>query len=219
MQCSINFYVLFSRYFVQGALGVYNFHNLTVSGCVFEHNGPASFVKFQHFVGHSGGMSITLFNYTSPYQTHALTIRDSIFTNNSALPEDMVRQSSSEVLGRFIFTGRGGAMSILLADTTSTANAELTNCTFEENSAFIWGGGIYIAFDNSSRHFVVIDDCLFRTNWSMFGSGALNLAFFGIGTSLKHSSVKVFNTIFEENAAAIEGGAIIVFFPEYAGMT
>ena len=49
---------------IQRAVNVYNFHKVIVEECVFEHNGPASNIKFTNFMrGHSGGLAILLIEY------------------------------------------------------------------------------------------------------------------------------------------------------------
>ena len=52
------------RFLIQRAVNVYNFHKVIVEECVFEHNGPASNIKFTNFMrGHSGGLAILLIEY------------------------------------------------------------------------------------------------------------------------------------------------------------
>ena len=41
-------------------------------------------------------------------------MKDSTFLSNSALPDESTRQSSSEVLKDMTFTGRGGALGLIL---------------------------------------------------------------------------------------------------------
>lgn len=137
--CSIIIIYISLRYFVQGAVNVYNFHRLTVVECLFEHNGPASFVKLTNFRGHSGALSVSLHNYTSPFPMHEITVNDTVFNNNSTMPDESVRQSTSEVFNHFIFTGRGGALGLFLSDNTVIIQAVITHCTFEGNMALTWG--------------------------------------------------------------------------------
>ena len=205
------------RFFVQGAVNVYNFHRLTVVGCLFEHNGPASFLKLTNFRGHSGALSVSLHNYTSPFPVHEITVNDTVFYNNSAMPNEDVRQSTSEVFNKFIFTGRGGALGLFLSDDSSIVRAVISNCTFEDNTALTWGGGAYFVLDYTSNHSIAVKDCTFLRNACVFGAGALFTGFFGSGTTEIHSSVTVLGSYFIENSAP-QGGAVTISLPGYQGM-
>ena len=124
-----------------------------MEGCTFEHNGPASFIKFKDYKGHTGGLSVSLFRHTSLHQTELnVTIRDTIFHNNSAMPEETAQRSPSQLFDQFIFTGRGGALGLFFGNNISRVNAEVTNCSFENNAALTFGGAAYVVFSSSSNH-------------------------------------------------------------------
>ena len=208
----------FFRYFVQGAVNVYNFNQLIVVGCTFEHNGPASFIKFKDYKGHTGGLSVSLFRHTSLHQTELnVTIRDTIFHNNSAMPEETAQRSPSQLFDQFIFTGRGGALGLFFGNNISRVNAEVMNCLFENNAALTFGGAAYVVFSSRSNHNVKIWNCRFRRNRSGFGAGALFVGFFDTGTSSIHSTVSIMETQFTENSAE-QGGSCVVSSPGYQGV-
>ena len=197
---------------------MYNFHNLTVLGCLFEHNGPASFVDFANYRGYCGGLSVSLDSYISQHQTHTLLVRDVIFKNNSALPDEQATRSSSQVFDKFVFTGRGGALGIFLGSDIGTLKAEVSDCVFEENSALLFGGAMYIVFHSTSKNSsVMVHDCLFRRNQCRFSSGALFGGFFGVGTPTKHSTLTLQNLVFIENSAQ-QGGSVAVSTPGSQGL-
>ena len=195
---------------------MYNFHKIIVDNCTFEHNGPSSVVKFTRFRGHSGGLSISSLSYPL-YQEHSIIVKDSKFLSNSAEPDGVTEQSSSEAIEKRIFTGRGGALGFFFGDNSSSIQAEVTNCSFQENSALSWGGAFYVVFSNLSNHTINIRDCLFDKNNSSFGGGAFISAFIGIGSPDRHSIVRLFNAMFVENSA-LQGGAAMVFLPDYRGL-
>ena len=194
---------------------MYNFHKIIVNNCTFEHNGPSSVVKFTGFRGHSSGLSISLLSYPL-YQEHSIIVKDSTFLSNSAQPDKATKRSSSEAIKKMVFTGRGGALGFFLGDSTSSIQAEVTNCSFQENSAFMWGGAFYAAFGNLTNHTLTIRDCLFDKNNSSFGGGAFTSGFIGLGSPDKHSVVRLLNTMFVENSA-LQGGAAVVVLPYYLG--
>lgn len=197
---------------------MYNFHQLTVIGCIFGSNGPASFLKRDNFRGHSGGLSVSLYNYTSSYPTHEIEIRDTIFVNNSAMPNQEVQRTTSQVFNTFLFTGRGGGLGFFLSDTSSIIMALVYNCTFERNFALTWGGGIYVVLDYISNHTVTIKDSSFLLNHCDNGAGAFFTGFFGSGTPGLHSIIKIMRTNFTMNNAD-HGGAIKISLPSQQGIS
>lgn len=204
-----------NRLFVQGAVHVYNFHKLTVTGCIFDSNGPASFLKKDNFRGHSGGISVSLYNYTSPYLTHEIEIGDTIFVNNSAIPDQEAQRTTSEVLNNFIFTGRGGALGLFLSDTSSNITALVFNCTFERNFALTWGGGMYVLFDKLSNHTVTIEDSSFLLNHCDNGAGAICSA--RLGEQDQYSTIAIMRSNFTMNTAN-HGGATAIYLADQKGM-
>ena len=194
---------------------MYNFHKIIVDNCTFEHNGPSSVVMFTEFRGHSGGLSISLLSYPL-YQEHSIIVKDSMFLSNSAEPDGTTERTSSEVLEDSRFTGRGGALGFFLGDSSSSIQAEVTNCSFQNNFARSWGGALFATFGNLTNHTLVIKDCFFRKNIASFTGGAFVGGFFGIGFAEWHSFVALYNSTFVENHA-LQGGAAAVILPGYRG--
>ena len=146
-----------------------------------------------------------------------MSILDSIFLNNSALPTEAAQRSPSQLFNQFIFTGRGGALGFFFGNDIGQMNAEVTNCSFENNVALTFGGAAYVVFAASSNHTVVIQNCVFRRNRSGFGAGALFAGFFDTGTSSIYSTVSILDTQFIENSAQ-QGGSSVVSSPGYQGL-
>ena len=171
--------------------------------------------KFTRFRGHSGGLSISLLSYPL-YQEHSIIVKDSTFLSNSAQPDEVTERSSSEAIDNLVFTGRGGALGFFLGDNSSSIQAEVTNCSFQENSALMWGGAFYAALGNLTNHTITIRDCLFDKNNSSFGGGAFTSGFIGLGSPDRHSIVRLFNAMFVENSA-LQGGAVVVALSYHRG--
>lgn len=195
---------------------MYNFHKISVTDCVFEHNGPASFLTFDNFRGHCGGISISQFKYKSSYSTHTATIRHTVFRNNSAMPEAAVRITRTLVYKKRAFTGRGGALGIYIGDTTTTTEVKVINCLFEKNVASKYGGAVYIILSFKSIHSVTFENCYFKQN-KCPDAGAAFIGIFGPDSLARHNRVVMLNTTFSENSADL-GGGIVINMPKYDGL-
>ena len=189
---------------------MYNFRTITVDKCVFEHNGPASSIKFTNYLrGHCGGLAISHHKYP-PYHDHVVVIKNTVFSNNSALPTTTTRLSTTDTYRESVFTGKGGGLGLFLG--AGTIDVEVTNCSFLSNVALSYGGGLYAIIDSKANHSVLIQDCLLRRNRCLFSAGALFIGFRDSGSSVIHSSVITRNVICKENVAR-QAGCVHAFSP------
>lgn len=78
---------------------------------------------------------------------------------------------------------------------------KLTSCTFQGNTAS-YGGAIYVANNANSR--LEVDSCLFENNHATANGGVLQVDF----NNPDVCAVTIRNSIFRNNSAASEGGAI-----------
>jgi len=134
--------------------------------------------------------------------SHNLTIRDCLFEGNIA-PDDggaIVFSDATLLVEDCNFTGNstqgstsesaGGAIQ------TVRGNITLRRCTFTGNSAVYAGGALHIA-DTDARY--CIEDCAFSDNTANFGGAVW-------WTSAAEGDV--FDSTFDANTAAIDGGAV-----------
>ena len=196
------------RYFSEGAVDIYNCPVITVADCVFENNGPVAFtLKRQPFRGHSGGLSIACQNLSRATTRPTIIVKDSIFVNNSAFPSQELIQSANDLLTGLVFTGRGGALTLLLIDPSVVPIlVTVDNCTFESNVAEGFGGAVYIIFWQGTAHNATVCKCTFKINRSGYAGGLLG-AFFGPGSRERFSFMNVSRCLFVENEAVQGGGA------------
>ena len=205
------------RYFVQGAVDVYDCTIVSVLDSIFMHNGPVSHtLKSQPFRGNSGGLSIAYNNVTSSGVKLSVFVERCIFINNSALPDLQLQLTSSLAVSSKTFTGRGGALGLLLSNELQHIEVLVRGCQFHGNSAQNFGGGMYVLFDVDSGHTVTISECYFGINAVPYFAGGLFTAFIGQGSVSKHSVQIVTDCSFFQNRA-MQGGAAVVILSASLG--
>ena len=199
------------RYFTEGALDIYDCPVVLVSGCVFEHNGPVmNTLKTHPFRSHSGGLSIGCHNINLYNNTPMVIVQNCLFVNNSANPSENLTQSSSTLFQKLTFTGRGGAFGLQLSEYRRPITAVVDNCMFINNSAYSFGGAVYILSGVRLAHTVTVSHCSFIRNSAHSGGGGLLGAFFGAGQDTTSSFLKVSYSLFQENMAPQGGGSSII---------
>ena len=189
-------------------MDIYDCPMITVMDCVFEDNGPVAFtLKREPFRGHSGGLSISCYNLSQTGAPPAIIIKDSIFVNNTAFPSEELIQSANNLFTNFFFTGRGGALTLMLIDSSVTnIHVMVDNCTFESNLGEAFGGAVYTIFWMKTAHFATFYNCTFKKNWSGYGGGLVG-AFFGPGSRERFGFMNVSHCLFVENEAVHGGGS------------
>ncbi len=133
------------------------------------------------------------------------------FRNNTSItpPDELVTGASTRALVTFVFPGRGGGCSILM-NTTSPANATVENCVFEDNSATIFGGGLYLGFSGYSFHEIIVNNTRFVRNRSD-SAGGLQYGFLEGLEQGDNIILVVSNSVFVENSARFGGGMLIIY--------
>ena len=174
-----------------------------VTNCTFEHNGPVSVIK-DPYRGHAGGLSVSYHQNKMFSMRPRLRVEKSTFRNNTNDPLATIQQTSTQILLKRVFTGRGGGCAIPMFSSLPS-NVTLEDCLFEENFARTFGGGLYVAFDGHLDHMVVLNRIKFVGNKCRLGGGlAVGFAF---GSNVENvSSLFVYNSEFIENQAGFGGG-------------
>ena len=190
------------RYFFQGAVDIYNSPFVTVTGSTFEHNGPVAIVKNESYRGHSGGLSVG-YNDIAEREGGLIQISNCTFRNNTSNPSAAVQQSTTQLLQRFVFTGRGGGCAITV-NSTFNLSASIESSYFEENSALSFGGGLYIGFSAYSPHTVTVMRSRFVNNSCNSSAGGLQFGFIEALTS--SITLILESSEFIQNSAQFGGG-------------
>ena len=208
---------LLCSYFSEGALDIYDCPVVKITDCVFEHNGPVAYtLKPDPNRSHSAGLSIGCNNLNLANTPPSITVQNSVFRNNSAIPIANLTKSSTQIHRGRIFTGRGSALGLLLSDSQAPIAATVENCTFVENEARSYGGGMYILFGRLSAHVVTVSNSVFVGNSAGIGAGAVLVVFLGAGSYDSFSFMLAKGCLFQENLAT-HGAGMAIFHSELAG--
>lgn len=133
------------RHYEHGALSIYNSEKITIRNCTFYNNTSDGYFSTLPFRGSAGGISIG-YQTVLPFRrlNVNILISNCIFTHNSATLLKLGNQevSSGEVLLNGKFSGRGGALAIVVY-TNSPLNFVFNNSLVINNFAEVIGGGVY----------------------------------------------------------------------------
>lgn len=137
-----------------------------------------------------------------------LDINNCSFVNNRAfLPEVFERDQINQALNNF-FEGRGGAVSIIPQDSSSNVQGKITNTTFRQNTAQLFGGSTFILISgNETSHEFVFEDCVFVENSVIrdFGGG-IHVGLLQTNLVAPPTKIVLMDSRFEENQANLGGG-------------
>lgn len=204
------------EYFLEGALNIYNCPIVDVSYCSFSHNGPSAVIKPEMFRGHSGGLSVAYFDILTDEEPQ-FSINSCTFVNNTADPTQLGNErTTSQAFRQRVFTGRGGALGILLSTTTPVIGI-VSNCTFMKNKARSFGGGLYTVQTGLSNHTISVNNSFFSDNFAGTGAGALLAGFINGGNSINSNKLLALNCTFVRNYSP-HGGAVKSSIPIRPGI-
>ena len=153
----------------------------------------------------------------APLSSVNVLVTDCVFINNSADPPFHLSLSTTNLIERQIFSGRGGGMA-LPVNTTCPLDAIISNNVFINNYAGNYGGGLYCFISGTvGNQTWMIGNNSFIGNHAVIGSGALNFGNFGTPapSSTLHSTM--YNCTFENNRA--QTGGCLHMFPSYNGFS
>ena len=201
---------------------MYMCFQVSVSDCIFEHNGPVNITaKSDQYRGSAAGVSIGYDdnhynNITGtppesvPDGGGSVSITGCTFRYNEQrpLPEDEL--DVNEFLATYKYSGRGGALCLAI-NSSFAFDASIDNCTVENNFAQALGGGFYIAFSGYHEHLSTVNNSrFFQGHARDVGGGGLFVGFVEAGRTRSYSvRLEVFNSDFSWNKAVFGGG---IFF-------
>ena len=197
------------RSFPQGAVDIYNCPNILVTDCSFHNNGPVTSFKTGLWRGHAGGLSIAFYSVAGEFEAINVTLTHNDFNKNTANPK--LRESrftTTNLFINFIFSGRGGGCAINI-NTPTSSDVTVRNCTFRNNYALAYGGGLYLAFGVVANHSVIVQDSQFIENQTPGGAGGLEIGFAKGGSNDIANRVLAVNVTFLKNTASYGGGSFV----------
>ena len=187
-------------------MDVYDSPFVTVIDSTFEHNGPVTVIKNQSYRGHSGGLSVG-YNDFGERDRGFLQMTNCTFRNNTSSAFAVTQQSTTQLLERFIFTGRGGGCAILI-NSTFNFSASVENSSFEDNLSSSVGGGLYTGFSGHAPHTVTVTRSRFVNNSGTDFAGGLQFGYLeGLASRI---TLIVESSVFIQNSA-LYGGGIYLF--------
>lgn len=149
------------------------------------------------------------FDNTSLPNEIGVSIHHCQFLNNTSDPLKSTA-STGQVLQAFVFTGRGGALTIAI-NSLFEFNVSITHCVVEDNYARSFGGGIYLVFSGYSPHLSTVNDTVFVNNTSP-GSGGLSLGYVEGSVGGQSVRMEVHSCRFKDNHATEGfGGGIYLY--------
>ncbi|MEM1121481.1 MAG: 3-coathanger stack domain-containing protein, partial [Bacteroidota bacterium] len=98
---------------------------------------------------------------------------------------------------------RGGAIHV--ASTEADASISLTNCQFSNNNA-TFGGAVSVDHQGEGLADIYLEDCFFAANTALQSGGALYQG----QVNDNRNYLIALNSIFEDNQAALDGGALAI---------
>ncbi len=113
--------------------------------------------------------------------------------------------TSSQLLQAFVFTGRGGALAITV-NTTFSLDAEINNCTFINNRAVSFSGGLYLGYSGYASHTTTINRSLLAENHCIGPSGGLQIGYLEGADNGFTVRLEMFNSVLHNNKALYGGG-------------
>ncbi len=214
----IHFFYLyvFCRNFDQGSLDILNCLNVEMENCLFSHNGLELVSTSRKFQGGSGGLSMQYtedFTYT---QNPIFALDNVSFIQNNALTTRNATSTFSEVASGDDFTGRGGALFILL-QSLEPVTGVIKDCLFDSNTADLYGGALYLAFNKETNNNITIMDTVFRNNSAFYAGGGIMFSFQVGGSDTLTNRIQMKRCTVENNSASF-GGGVYVFISISSGI-
>ena len=144
-------------------------------------------------------------------------VADCNFSNNAADPPPELYLSTTNLIERRIFSGRGGGMAMPIK-VECPLNVVINNSLFMNNFAGNYGGGLYCFMDGTvGNQTYMFGNNRFVSNEALIGSGALNFGNFGNTAPFSILHNTIYNCTFEHNKA--QTGGCLHMFPSYPGFS
>ena len=152
--------------------------------------------KCNHSIGHKLRLSSNI----------TYTFHNCHFESNNATTQDsgFIRAKGTNFQG----LGRGGGLSVFLKGLAENNILNVSHCSFQRNSA-IWGGGLYIAFQDSPKNnTVILNNSTFENNVCYkHGGGGADVGYLFFDDDLPQNNSIIFQHCnFTNNTAKFGGG-------------
>ena len=150
---------------------IFNCQDTNIVDSVFEHNSGHGLSGVTSR-GNTGGVAIGFRNAPPSMREVSVIISNTTFLNNTAFSTSFLL-----ALDRLVYPGRGGALGMFMSHAFDNVTVVISHCSFVENTAALFGGGIfYLVTHESYRHKLLIDNTTFDSNSGLFGASGVMLA-------------------------------------------
>ncbi len=207
--------VCIHRLFKEAVLDIYNTANTTLLGCTFFNNSGTG-ISRNAFRGNTGAVSIGFNNIELDQQEGSqpqVLVSHCNFTRNRATAESSVLSTSNAFFSR-IFTGRGGALGLLVNESFNDISGEIIDNTFEDNYARSFGGGLYVViFGANTQDTFLLRRNKFINNVALLGAGGFIVTYFSVGVRDTPHTTIVSDCTFSGNMGEV-GGGVLAYIPD-----
>ena len=199
------FLSLYSRYFTEAVLDIYNCQSTSLTNSSFVNNSGTG-ISNSSYRGNTGAVSFGFNGVPSNISFPNVRVSGCNFTNNSAT-EDSVFRTSSETFSSQIFSGRGGALGVFINESFYNISVIISDCRFEHNYARSFGGSMYFVFNGfNTQHTISVDRTHIVSNTAVLGGGGIEIPYGSNGLPGLPHTVTFTDCVFDRNKAAAGGG-------------
>ena len=197
-------------------MDVFNCQEVLLANSDFENNSGTGIV-LKSYRGNAGGVAIGINSASASFlSSPSVQISNCTFVNNSALATSKFH-TISQTAFNLIFTGRGGGLGVFVNESFFNVSLEISDCTFENNFARSFGGGIYILLNGrTAQHITTVERTSFLSNVAqLHGGGGMQLSYLSNGIPGSPHTTNFTDCTFQNNRA--EGGGGIYVFTSFQG--
>ena len=199
--------------FSEAVFDIYGCAQVIIANSNFINNSGTGGVLLP-FRGNTGAVSIGYFQNQQTNPT--VLVENCTYINNQATisKESLLASSHSALNG--IYVGRGGAIGLLVYESSYNVTIAITNSKFVNNHASAFGGAIYVVTSgDNTQHVISIENSEFINNIAIVGGGIFSALFSSVHHNFPTTLV-IENCYFGENKGRL-GGAISVIPSQVEG--
>ena len=200
--------------FSESVFDIYNSDHIRIMDSNFSDNAGTGNVLLP-FRGNTGAVAI---GYYQNQQTNpTVLIENCSFANNKATISTESFLASRHSVLNGIYVGRGGAIGLLVYESSYNATAVITNSKFVNNFASAFGGSMYVVVSGSgTQHRLTMKSCQFINNIGIFGAGGIDVALFSNAHRSFPTTLILQNCYYKGNRGG-HGGAISIIPSQVEG--
>ena len=189
---------------------MYNCENVNITDTVVQDNsGTGRLVE--SFRGNTGGIAIGYNSLPDDYFNPMISISNTVFQNNRAWGF----RTPNRAVTASVYLGRGGALGLFLNESVHNLTFTISGCVFENNTARLFGGGLFILTLShlSNQLNIVVEKSTFKRNHASYGGGGVQLSYLRSGSNSRPHTVAFTDCEFLDNRSP-SGSGIYIFVGE-----